>query len=77
MHSPLFYTHNLILAMFHTKTINFSIKVMASQMLVSLLCVFTFLVPCCDDRYDFPIKKMFGSYLSPIYFCKKAHVLFK
>jgi hypothetical protein len=24
---------------------------------VVLLCVFTFLVPCCDVRYDFHIKK--------------------
>jgi hypothetical protein len=28
-----------------------------------LLCVFTFLVPCCDRRYDFHIKAVFDSYL--------------
>jgi hypothetical protein len=30
---------------------------------VVLLCVFTYLVPCCDVRYDFHIKTMFGSSL--------------
>jgi hypothetical protein len=40
-----------------------------------LLCVFTFLVPCCDVRYDFRIKTMFGSSLPPVN-CRKTHVLF-
>ena len=39
------------------------------------LCVFTFWVPCCDVRYDFRIKTMFGSSLPPVV-CRRAHVLF-
>jgi hypothetical protein len=31
-----------------------------------LLCVFTFRLPCCDVRYDFRIKTMFGSSLPPV-----------
>jgi hypothetical protein len=38
-------------------------------------CVFTFLVPCYDVRYDFRIKTMFGSSL-PQVVCRRAHVLF-
>jgi hypothetical protein len=30
---------------------------------------------CCDVRYDFRIKTMFGSSLSPVV-CRRAHVLF-
>ena len=31
---------------------------------IVLLCVFTFWVPCCDARYDFPIKRcLFRLYL--------------
>jgi hypothetical protein len=41
---------------------------------VLLLCVFTFWVPCCDVRYDFRIKTMFCSYLSPAV-CRRAHIL--
>ena len=41
---------------------------------VVLLCVFTFLVPCCDVRYDFRIKTMFSSSLPPVV-CRRAHVL--
>jgi hypothetical protein len=26
-----------------------------------LVCIFTFVVPCCDVCYDIRIKKMFGS----------------
>jgi len=33
---------------------------------VVLLCVFTFLIPCCDVRYDFRIKTMFSSFLPPV-----------
>ena len=33
---------------------------------VALLYVFTFCVPCCDGRYDFRIKTMFGSCLAPV-----------
>ena len=40
-----------------------------------LLRVFTFRVPCCDVRYDFRIKLMFGSSLHPVVF-RRAHVLF-
>jgi len=29
---------------------------------VVLLCFFTFWVPCCDVRYDFHLKTMFGSF---------------
>ena len=42
---------------------------------VVLLCVFRFWVPCCDVRYNFHIKTMFGSSLPPVV-CSKAHVLF-
>jgi hypothetical protein len=34
--------------------------------LVLLLYFFTFLVPCCDVRYDYRVKTMFGSSLPPI-----------
>ena len=30
------------------------------------LCVFKFWIPCCDVRYDFRIKTMFGSSLPPV-----------
>ena len=40
---------------------------------VVLLCVFTFWVRCCDVRYDFNIKAMFGSSLPPVAF-RMAHV---
>jgi hypothetical protein len=39
---------------------------------VVILCVCTFLIPCCDVRYDFSIKTMFYSSLPPVV----AHVLF-
>jgi hypothetical protein len=31
-----------------------------------LLCVLTFLAPCCDVRYDLHIIRMFGSSLPPV-----------
>jgi hypothetical protein len=34
-----------------------------------------FLVPCCDVRYDFRIKTMFGSPLHP-FVCSRADVLY-
>jgi hypothetical protein len=37
--------------------------------------VFIYLVPCCDVRYDFQMKTMFGSSL-PLVVCRRAHVLF-
>ena len=40
---------------------------------VILLCVFTFWVRCCDVRYDFNIKAMFGSSL-PLVTLRRAHV---
>ena len=40
-----------------------------------LTYVFTFWVPCCDVRYDFRIKTMFGSSLPPVV-CVKVDVLF-
>ena len=42
--------------------------------LLFTLCVFTFLVPCCDVRYDFHIYTMFGSSLPPVV-SRKVHVL--
>ena len=42
---------------------------------VVLLCVFMFRVPCCDVRYDFRIKTMFGTSLPPVV-CRRAHDLF-
>ena len=40
-----------------------------------LVYVFTFWVRCCDVRYDYRIKTMFGSSLSPAV-CRRAHALF-
>ena len=40
-----------------------------------LLCVYVFWVSCCDVRYDFGIKTMFGSCLPPVV-CMRDHVLF-
>ena len=40
-----------------------------------MICVFTFRVSCCDARYDFRIKTMFGWSLPPVV-CRMAHVLF-
>jgi hypothetical protein len=39
------------------------------------ICVFTFLVPCCDVRYDFSINMMFDLSLHPVV-CRRAHVFF-
>ena len=39
------------------------------------LCVCTFWVPCCDVRYDFRIKAMLCSSVSPVV-CRKIDVLF-
>jgi len=39
------------------------------------LHVFTFLVPCCDVRYVFCVKTMFGSFYSHL-ICRGFHVLF-
>jgi hypothetical protein len=33
---------------------------------VVLSCVFTFLVSCCDVRYELRLKSMFGSSLPPV-----------
>ena len=33
---------------------------------VVLLCVFKFWVPCCDVRYDFRIKTMFGFFINNV-----------
>ena len=40
-----------------------------SVVCVVRLCVFTFFVPCCDARYDFPNnnkKSMFNSFIPPV-----------
>ena len=42
---------------------------------VFLLFVLTFRVPCCDGRYDFRIKTIFGSSF-PRVDCSREHVLF-
>ena len=42
---------------------------------VVLLCFFTILVPCCEDRYALHITTMFGSSL-PAVVCRRANVLF-
>jgi hypothetical protein len=39
------------------------------------MCVFTFWFTCCNVSYDFRIKIMFGSSLSPVV-CSRVHVLF-
>jgi hypothetical protein len=51
--------------------------------LFSLLCGFTFWVPCYDGRNDFRLNTMFGSFLPPIVciiyvicVCRRAHALF-
>jgi hypothetical protein len=38
-----------------------------------LLCVFTFIVPCCAVRYDFHIQTIFGSSLPPVV-SRRAHL---
>ena len=52
-----------------------SMLLIALVFCVVLLCVFTFLVPCCDAGYDFRIKTMFGFSLPPVV-CRRSHVLF-
>ena len=42
---------------------------------VTLLCVITFWVLCCDICYDFPHLTIFGSSLPPVV-CRRVHVLF-
>jgi hypothetical protein len=42
---------------------------------VVILCVFTFLVPFCEVRYDFRIKTIFGSSF-PLVLCWEDRVLF-
>jgi len=46
-----------------------------AYVLCVLSYVLTFLVHCCDVRYDFRIKTMFGSSLPPVV-CRRADVLF-
>jgi hypothetical protein len=40
---------------------------------VFLLCLVTFLVPCCDVRSNFHIKTMFGSSLPPVV-CRRVYL---
>ena len=40
-----------------------------------VLYIFTLWIPCCDVRYDFHIKTMFGSSL-PLVVCRRSHILF-
>ena len=40
-----------------------------------LLCVIPLWVPCCHVRYDFSMKRMFGSFLPPVVW-RWTHVLF-
>jgi hypothetical protein len=42
---------------------------------IVLLCVFTFLLPCCDIHYDSCIETMFGSSIPPVV-CRRVHDLF-
>ena len=37
-----------------------------SSFQLCVLYIFTLWVPCCDVRYNFHIKTMFGSYLPPV-----------
>ena len=53
---PTLYDHLSLLPIFYGFRV-------ALYVILFLLCVFTFSVPCCDLRYDFRIKKMFGSSL--------------
>ena len=39
-----------------------------------IMCLYVW-ISCCDVRYNFRIKTMFGSSLSPVV-CRSAHVLF-
>ena len=48
-------------------------KCLLEANLDSIVCVFTFWVPCCNVRYDFRIKTIFGSSLPPVV-SRKAHV---
>jgi hypothetical protein len=52
----------------HERARNFGICCSPSLVFcVDLLCVFMFRVSCCDVRYDFRIKTMFGSTLLPLF----------
>ena len=55
-------------------TVHWLIRYSSLSFCVVLLCVFTFWVLCCDVRYNFRIKTMFGSSLPPVV-CRRAHVL--
>jgi hypothetical protein len=52
-----------------------SLLLMFLSFCVLLLYVLTFLIPCCDVRYDFRIITMFGSSLSPVGFMSNLRYL--
>jgi hypothetical protein len=65
----------LFFCIWHTVSLEYNYYSYVLVICIVLLCVFTFWVPCCDVRYDFRIKAMFGSSLPPV-ICRMAHVLF-
>ena len=66
---------------FHERCVCNKFDVYIVIVITGLLCVFTFLAPCCDVRYDFCIITIFGSSLLPVvcsmsylrYFCLLAY----
>ena len=44
----------------------FTPGILVRPVLSYCICVFTFWVLCCDVRYNFRIKAMFGSFLPPV-----------
>jgi len=64
----------LILLTFHSHLLFYILSKLRIQInCFGKACILTCLVPCCDVRYHFHIKTMFGSSLPPVV-CRKAHV---
>ena len=65
--------YNNVLVVSYYVSLRYEFRVVMSVMSSVLWCPLW--VPCCDVRYDFRIKTMFGLSLSPV-ICGRAHVLF-
>jgi hypothetical protein len=71
MHQYAYYSHFLL----DRSSLNYDLLLFFLFVCFVLLCDFTFLVPWCDVRYDFRIKTMFGSCLTPVVH-RMAYVLY-
>jgi hypothetical protein len=58
----------------HPRLFGGSVLLIALVFCVVLFCVFTIWIPCCDVRYDFRVKTMFGLVLPPVV-CRRAYCL--